>query len=179
MPYPRPGGGITVRHLEEASLEIVRHLLWVDGAPNRPLLEQLLDVQEMLVCGAARLAIERGSDEQLARAGELIDRLADPTLSDVAFLETMEQAVDWISEASGNLVLRLSRNAIEPAFGDALHNLRRSLRFPPGEVAAWAHSLHRALETRDAAAAEADVRALLRVSRAAALDTLSQPPETH
>ncbi len=172
----RPGGGITVRHLEEASLEIVRHLLWVDGAPNRALLEQLLDVQEMLVCGAARLAVERGSEEQLFRARELVDRLTDPGLSDDDFLETVERAVDWISAASGNLVLRLTRNAIEPAFGNALRDLRLGLRLRPDQLANLTASMHRALETRDAAAAEAGVRALLRFSRERILAALTAAP---
>lgn len=172
----RPGGGITVRHLEEASLEIVGHLLWVDGVPNRALLEQLLDVQEMLVCGAARLAIERATPEQLFRAGELIDHLTDPSLSDDAFLEAVEQVVDWISAASGNLVLRLTRNAIEPAFGDTLRDLRLSLRPRPEQLAALTRSLHDALDTRDAAAAEAGVRALLRFSRERILAALAAAP---
>jgi GntR family transcriptional repressor for pyruvate dehydrogenase complex len=72
----RPGGGARVTPVQEASLDILEHLLVVDGTPDPVLTAQCLDVLELLLTGAVRFAVERGSDEELARARELLRNMS-------------------------------------------------------------------------------------------------------
>jgi GntR family transcriptional repressor for pyruvate dehydrogenase complex len=167
----RRGDGATVRHLHEASIEIVRHLLIVDGALNRRLLEQVLDAHEMLVAGAARLAVERGSPEEHARARDLLRRLVDPGIPDAEHDALFDALVEVITEASGNLVLRLVRNVIRPALAERVAEARR-LAADPASLRARVAEIDAAIQQRDAAATAEAVRALVRERRERLLATL-------
>lgn len=172
----RRGGGATVRELREASLGIVPHLLKGDGGdgpPDRALLEQVLDVHELLVVGATRLAVERAPDDTRLHARERVRRLADPTLDDDAFLDTAAALLDLIVEASGNLVLGLARRAVNPLFESRFREARKRFRPAPAVLAPLAAELDAALAARDADAAERLVRRLLRLNRTRALDALT------
>ena len=69
-------GGARVIPVHRASLDVLAHLLEAPGGPDAALMEQLLDVHELLLVGAARLAVERASDAELARALDLVDASA-------------------------------------------------------------------------------------------------------
>jgi len=159
----RPGG-TTVCALHDASISVVRHLLRVDGVVDRAVIAQLLDVHEMLVCGATRLAIERGSDDDMLHAEELAHSLGDPALQGPRLLERFDEIIALITRASGNLVLRLWRNTVRPALAEQLDPVRDRIRPEPrhGEVVA---RLAAALRGRDADSAEEAVRRLLRHRR--------------
>jgi len=135
-------------------------------------LEQVLDVHELLVVGAARLAVERAPDDTRLHARELVARLADPALSDDAFLDTAAALLDVIVEASGNLVLGLARRAVNPLFEARFREARKRFRPALALLAPLAAELDAALAARDADAAEGLVRRLLRLNRARALDAL-------
>ncbi len=160
----RRGDGSSVRPLHEASIEVVRHLLRVDGGINRPLLEQLLDVNEMLLSGASYLSVERGSDESLERAREVVRRLAR-----VESVEQLHAVVDELVEvvtiASGNLVLSLFRNAFRSSVTDGVQMLRSHLSLDPEAIRETARALDAAIVARDPAAAEKAVRSLSRLRR--------------
>lgn len=167
------GGGARVRPLEGASIEVVRDLLSQDGRLDPVLAQQVLDVREMLVAGAARLAAERGSAEAIARARELVRALAAPKASDVALAGVLDELAELVMEASGNLVLRLLRNGVQSLF--AAHGApppRARLLRP--EVARAVRELEAALadDAPDPAALEEAVRRLLRVTQSRALDLL-------
>ena len=160
----RRGDGSIVRPLHEASIEVVRHLLQVEGGINRPLLEQLLDVNEMLLSGASYLSVERGSDDALERAREVLRRLER-----VESVEEMHGVIDELVEivtiTSGNLVLRLFRNAFRPSITGGLQRLRSHLSLDPEGLRAAARALDAAIVARDPAAAEKAVRSLSRLRR--------------
>ncbi len=168
----RRGGGATVCELEDASLEVVRHLLFVDGALNRPVLEQLLDVHEMLVVGATRLAVERADEGEVDRALRLLDRLADPHGSDDDFIDAAAALLDLIVAASRNLVLRIARNAVNPLFEARFREARKRLRPSPEVVAPVAAAVASAVAARAAAAAEDGVRRFVRLNRGRAVAAL-------
>lgn len=166
----RPGG-TTVCALHDASISVVRHLVSVDGRANPEVIAQLLDVHEMLVSGAARLAVERGSDDDLLHAGELARALGDPGLSPQELRELFDEIIELITRASGNLVLRLWRNTVRPALAEHLDPLRDLVKPDPhrGEIVA---ALDAAIRERDAAATEEAVRRLLRHRRGQLLAAL-------
>jgi len=161
----RRGDGATVRHLHDASIEIVRHLLIVNGVVNRRLLEQVLDVHEMLVAGAAHLAVERGSAEDQKRARELLRSLVEPGVSDADRQRSLDALVDVITEASGNLVVRLVRNVIRPALAERMQEVQRRLAVDAQDLGAHVCEIDAAIAAGDAAATAAAVRALMRARR--------------
>lgn len=176
----RPGGTV-VCALQDASIEVVRHLLFVDGRVNLDLVRQLFDVHEMVVAGAARLAVERGSDEELAHARELLRRLADPSLRPEILPVLLNELVDLITLASGNLVLRLLRNTIRPALSHRTGDLQQLVPPALARRAEQVQALDQAVGRRDAAAAEEAVRGILQERRDClmrALERVEAPAET-
>jgi DNA-binding FadR family transcriptional regulator len=175
----RRGGGATVLGLETASLDVVRHLLFLDGGLDRALLEELLQVHELLVCGATRLAVEHADEAQRAQARAGLARLAQPGLDDDAFIDGVESLLDLIVRAAGNRVLALARRAVNPLFESRFREVRKRLRPDPALFARVAAEVLAALDARDADAAERAVRRFLRLRRRgaiAALAALHRPP---
>lgn len=168
----RRGGGATVRPLREASVEIVRHLLFAGGRLDPSLALQVIDVHEMLLAGAARLAVERGSDEQLARAGELLRELVEAQAEDER-LKLLDRLYALVTEASGNLVLRLVRNTLGPILAGELRPYQGRLRPPRAELEPQVEAILAGLAARDATATEEAVRALLRDRRERLLGILN------
>lgn len=173
----RQGGGTTVRPLGEASVEVVRHLLLVDGRVNPVLAAQICDVQEMLVAGAARLAVERGSDDALLRARDLVRRLGRPSTSEDEFAEILERLMAIVTEQSGNLVIQLLRNTLRLVLAQ-LGPDRRFFRPSREAMRPAARALVRAVDERDPVAAEETVRALLRAGRQRLLQALAENDRT-
>ncbi|MGH0030857.1 MAG: FadR/GntR family transcriptional regulator [Myxococcota bacterium] len=167
-------GGTVVCALQDASISVVRHLLATDGEPNADMIAQLLDVQSMLIVGAARLAVERGSDDDLLHALELTAALGDATLHPERMPELVDDFLDLITKASGNLVLLLWRNTVRPALAERLAPLRLRIAPDPaiGEIV---EALARNIRERDAAAAEQTVRRLLLHRRDQLLAQLHAP----
>ena len=149
--------------MQEASLDILEHLLVVDGTPDPVLTAQCLDVLELLLTGAVRFAVERGSDEELAKARELLREMSVRATGETAYLHELDELTQLIHSASRNLVLQLVRNGLRSLF------LRRSelaqLRPPRAQLAAISKMLERALAERDAAAAQEATRQLMRANR--------------
>lgn len=167
------GGGARVRPLEGASIEVVRDLLTREGRLDPVLAQQVLDVREMLVAGAARLAAERGSREAIARAQELVRALAAPKTSDAELARVLDELAELVMEASGNLVLRLLRNGVQSLFGARGGRPPRP-RLSRPDVARAVRGLESALAggAPDPAAVEEAVRRLLRATQPRALDLL-------
>ncbi len=165
----RRGGGARVAALDQASLDVLAHLLDLEDPPDPVLVAQWLDVQELLFAGAVRLAAERASEEQLAEARRLLQRLSEPDISDDEVLRTTGALGELISDASHNLVLRMVRKALAALFERGLGG---GLRSPRETLSAIAATIDRALQQRDPAAAEEGVRALVRSNRERILKSL-------
>ena len=167
----RRGGGARVRPIESASVEVIQDLLLSGGRLNPAVAQQILDVRELLIAGAARLAVERGSDETFARARRLVAVLGDRATPDAVFLDTIEALFELMAEASGNLVLQLVRNAVHARL-DKRSDVRIALRPPAPAAARAAREIDAALVARDAPAVEEAVRRFLRATQSRALAAL-------
>jgi DNA-binding FadR family transcriptional regulator len=133
----------------------------------------------MLVAGAAHLAVERGSPEEHLRARALLRRLIEPGVSEPGRAAVFDALVEVITEASGNLVLRLVRNVIRPALAERLAEAQRRLAVDASGLATRVAEIDAAIEKRDAAATAEAVRWLVRERRErllAALDSQAAAP---
>ena len=169
-------GGARVVPLEEASLDVLAHLLEAPGKPDPALVAQCFDVQEILVSGAVRLAVERASEAELARAGELLRRLASPAESREARRQAFDELMELSFSASRNLVLRMVRNGMRSIFAALLADGGRPPRPSREALAGVAGRLRAALAARDAAGAEEATRQLLRVTGERVRKELEQSP---
>lgn len=162
----RHGGGATVRPLEDADLGILRHLLVLGDEPDLRLISEFMDVQELLLTSLLRFAIERASDEELARARVLLDRLTDPAGGDDDYFAATEELVQLVAEASRHLVLRLVRNGLRAILSEESRRGHRGRLRPPREtLVPIVRDLRAALDARDADAAVEAVRRLVRAGR--------------
>jgi GntR family transcriptional repressor for pyruvate dehydrogenase complex len=158
----RPGGA-RVNPVHQARLDVLADMLQSSSGPDAALMAQLLDVHELLLCGAVRLAVERGTESELARAIALLDTMSDET-REGEYLRTMTELIALIAEASRNLVLRMVGNSLLGILATVVPVLRR-LRPPRASLAPAIACVREALVERDPAAAEQAIRSLLRIQR--------------
>jgi len=149
---------------EQASLEVLAHLLEAPGPLDPALVAQCFDVQEILVSGAVRLAVERASAEELARARELLELLTAPAARREAHQAAFEELMELIFSASRNLVLRMVRHGLRSIFAALLSGAGHPPRPSREALAGVAGRLREAIGERDAVAAEEAARELLRVT---------------
>lgn len=167
----RPGGGARVVPMAEAGLGVLRHALNAT-APNRELVAQWLDVHELVIAGAARIAMERGTQEEFDEAKRLLRRLVSAATTDEEFVAVTDQLTALIAGASRNVVLMMVRNGLTAAAqkqGDARRKLRPSRKV----LLPIVEEIERAMARRLPAAAEESVRRLFRTNRAMVLDLIA------
>ncbi|RIL06538.1 MAG: hypothetical protein DCC71_06415 [Proteobacteria bacterium] len=167
----RPGGA-RVGPLHQARLDVLRDMIRAGDGADPALMAQLLDVHELLLAGAARLAAERASDDELARAVALLGVLSDPE-READYPATLVSLIEGIAEASHNLVLRMVGNGLLVILASVVPVMRR-LRPPHATLVPAVRDVRAALEARDAARAEQAVRALLRIKREHVLKQLER-----
>jgi GntR family transcriptional repressor for pyruvate dehydrogenase complex len=162
----RHGGGAIVRPVADANVEVLRHLLVLDGEPDLRLLGEFLDVSELLLTALVRFAVERATDAELTRAHELIERMTDPAGGDDEYFDAIEELMQLVAEASRHRVLRFVRNGLRAILNDEGRRGRAGrLRPPREELLPVARDLHRAIDDRDADAAVLAAQRLVRAGR--------------
>lgn len=106
-------GGARVKPKEEASLEILGHILNLDQQPNSELVDQFLLVFKALVALSAKNAIEKASDKQFQQmenlAADLLDALAEEETSQEAWSDLFTSFL----VINDNLVLRVVANGLK------------------------------------------------------------------
>jgi DNA-binding FadR family transcriptional regulator len=167
----RPGGA-RAAPLEEASLDVVEHLLQLEDPPNLEIVDQALEAMSGLFTTSARLVAERASPEQRQVIRALLDKLAAPEIDASEHVLLVHELGDRMVEATGNIVLKLMRR------GFRRHILERIGRDPVEMPApAWlrvplVRNIAKAIEAQDGAAASEATYALTCAMRRHTLDTL-------
>jgi DNA-binding FadR family transcriptional regulator len=105
-------GGARVAPIEEASLDVVEHLLALDDPPDPEILDQALEAMSGFRAMAARLGTERADPSQRARMLSILDQMTQPEVDDERRADLVVDLGDCFVEASGNMVLRLMRRGL-------------------------------------------------------------------
>lgn len=148
----RPGGA-RAAPIEDASLDVVRHLMELEQPPDPVLFDQIFEVFGGLFAHAARLAAERADDRQRARVAEVLERLTERKLPLAEEHALIHELSRLFVEASQNLVFVLVRNGLHTQFVERIENHEALLRPPDAERVPLARALARAMAERDGAAA--------------------------
>ena len=146
-------GGARVAPLEEASLDVVEHLLFLDDMPDPEIADQMLEVMAGLFGLSGRLGTERASPKQRAAIQDQIERLCDPELELLELIENFHGLSDLFVEATGNLVLRLVRQGLTTQMIDPRTDTRLRILPPSAMRIPPLRKLSRAVDAKDGSAA--------------------------
>ena len=167
--------GAQVAPLSEVSLDVLGHLLELDELPDAELADQVLEVHGHVFSTAMRMAVERGSEDQIERVRKQLERISRDDLSEDAYADGMHELGRLLVEASGNFVLRLVRQSLEMQFWDRLHRIEGlSVRIPSARLHEIVGELDRALAERDALTASDLALQLLRAHRDRIVELLQE-----
>jgi DNA-binding FadR family transcriptional regulator len=176
----RPGGA-RVLPLDQASLDIVVHLLSQGDRPDPEIVDQVLEVLSGLFAMAARLGVARADSAQRSRAASILTRLEDPGIDPDARYAQLQELGDVFVEASGNLVLHLVRRGLQTdAVLERLLQIREhAIDFaePPPLDPTLLRRIRDAVAERDGDAAGDAVQSLTLALRRFARETLGAPVE--
>ena len=167
----RPGGA-RAAPIEEASLDIVRHLIELDESPDPELLDAVLEVFSGLFSLAARLAAERADDAQRARAQEILDRLMADGVPFAEEHALIHELSELFVEASGNMILTLVRRGLHTKFIERIERHEEVLRPPEPERRPLLRGIARALARGDGPAASNAAYDLTQAVRRHAVEVL-------
>lgn len=165
-------GGARVAPIEEASLDVVEHMLELEDPPNPELVDQVLEVMSGLFSMAARLCAERASEEQRVEIRKLLTR-ARNGLSSQERIALMHALGDLFVEASENLVLKLVRRGVNTNFIDQLDARRPHMLAPYSPSEVHFQKLAEAIDARSGAAAAEAVHELTLEIRRHAMEAIT------
>lgn len=169
----RPGGA-RVAPLDEASLDVIEHLLELDDPPNPELVDQVLEMMSGLFVMSARLCAERANDEQRAGVLEVLRRLADSDLAIGDRVQLIDELGDRMVEATGNMVMKMVRRSVTAHFLERLRPRGLDMRDPNWVSRDQLESVAAAIEARDGTAASEAVYELTKSVRRNAVRTITE-----
>jgi DNA-binding FadR family transcriptional regulator len=100
-------GGARVLPVEEASLDVLGHILRLDEVPDPDMVAQVMEVMEALITVAVQRTIANASDEEVAQARTMIARVLDPGAPVEEVVQARMNLWRHFLRMSGNLVLAL------------------------------------------------------------------------
>tara|TARA_E500000331_G_scaffold20094_2_gene17616 strand:- start:5346 stop:6071 length:726 start_codon:yes stop_codon:yes gene_type:complete len=116
-------GGVRVVPVEEASLDVLGHVMDLEERPDAKLVAQIYEVFGALLSRSARTAVETASDEDLERMQEylraILDAANDPEHSQI----TWRKLGYLFAYINDNLVIRLILNGLKTQFVERISRM--------------------------------------------------------
>ena len=109
-------GGARVAPVNEASLDVIGHLLALGDYPNRDLVDQIMVVINTLVQTAMLSAVRRADDEGIEHLRSLVRPVWAEQLEGEAYFEAQTNMFEGIMTASGNLPVQLIARSLLAQF---------------------------------------------------------------
>ena len=141
-------GGARVRDKEDASLDVIGHLLSQGELPDIHLVDQILVVMSGLVAIAASQVASQGSQETIAELRALVKPLKSNRLTKESHTLARLELISKLVQASGNLPLQLIGRALFEQMTPIFSALARYVKVDPATFVDIADQLDQALETR-------------------------------
>jgi DNA-binding FadR family transcriptional regulator len=167
-------GGARATALEEASIDVLSHLLMLDGQPDPGLVDQVLEAHSVLAAGWIRVVIDRGSDSEIEECRAVLRQVCDPAATQADHSKLIEGLVQRVGDST-NLVLRLMRRSLRVHFWEQLAQVGIDVIVPIDMVARAADELDRALVDRDGTRASEIIYSVTKAHRERILTALDAP----
>ena len=164
-------GGARVVAVDECTLDVLGPLLDLDETPNAKLVDEVLQMFGVLMSFAARLAMERASEEQLDQAHAIAARIEGT--SGVAQHAALRELADFFVGVADHLVMKLIANGLRINFMHRLQEVDLRAAITGARLQAVAHQLKLAIENRSAPEVGEAMRDLNRLFRSAASQALA------
>ncbi len=100
-------GGARVNPLEEASLDVVRHMLTLSDSPDPRVVYEVFEATSGVMALGVRLCLERASAEDHQQISNLLRELCQNELSQAREFELFVEFGERVAQASGNTVIML------------------------------------------------------------------------
>jgi GntR family transcriptional repressor for pyruvate dehydrogenase complex len=143
-------GGARVAPLEEASLDVIGHMLALGDLPDSKLVIHIIEVISALVRLAVESALNTATDEDIERLREHNRPLFEEDLDDLAHMEARLELMGAIMSASDNLVCQLIARSLLAQLTPRTEPLKAFAQFDTEAHADNARRLDEALAKRDA-----------------------------
>lgn len=158
-------GGARVKAKDEASLDVIGHLLAQDRLPDATLVDQIMVVINSLLAIAAEQAIELADDDEISDIREIVRPLIDQELDKEAHTLARFELMQSIMLASRNLPLRLIARTLFEQVAPNMSELHRYTTIDGEAYRIFARQLDQALEQRDQTALRATFAAFSDLNR--------------
>ena len=142
-------GGARVSPINEASLDIIGHMLSTTRVPDAQLLGQIFEVVERLLSMAAEALVERGQAEDVEAVRAQVQQLFDNGLDSEAHAAARIEMMRTIMITSGNLVCQLIAHGLFKQFAPTLEAVKPYVQLDVDAFNHLARRLDGALASRD------------------------------
>lgn len=109
-------GGVRVVPIEDATLEVLGHLMDLEELPNPRLIKQLFEVFSALMSMSIRTAVEKATQDQMSTMRAMIKKMIASKQGTERDHEDWKQFGDLLSIVNDNLVLKLIGNGLKTQF---------------------------------------------------------------
>ena len=142
-------GGARVAPINEASLDIIGHMLAATRVPDAQLLGQIFQVVERLLSMAAEALVERGQADDIEAVRARVLKLLDGRLDSEAHATARIEMMRAIMITSGNLVCQLIAHGLFKQFAPTLEAVKPYVQLDVEQFNRLARRLDGALASRD------------------------------
>jgi DNA-binding FadR family transcriptional regulator len=142
-------GGARVAPVNEASLDVIGHLLALDNYPDRELVDQIMVVLNTLVQTAVVAAVRRADDDGIEHLRGLLRPIWANKLQGEAYFEAQSNMFEGIMTASGNLPVQLIARSLLAQFRPQMTALKDFMDPQSGTHGELARKVDQAIGSRD------------------------------
>lgn len=146
-------GGVRVVPIEDATLEVLGHIMDLEELPSPQLISQLFEVTGALMSMSARRAIEKANDEQLSRMREMVKDLIEAEYGTREQHDNWKRLADYLTAINNNLVLKLIGNGLKTQFMRRLENFGVLVKLDKSSSVKILEKLDQAMLDRDSESA--------------------------
>ncbi|TNF89584.1 MAG: FadR family transcriptional regulator [Gammaproteobacteria bacterium] len=153
-------GGARVAPVNEASLDVIGHLLALGDCPDRDLVDQIMVVINTLVQTAMLSAVRRADDDGIEHLRSLVRPVWAEQLENEAYFEAQTNMFEGIMTASGNLPVQLIARSLLAQFRPQMAALKDFMDPDNSVHAELARNVDTAIGDRDLNALQASFNEL-------------------
>jgi DNA-binding FadR family transcriptional regulator len=165
-------GGARAVPVEECTLNVLGPLLDLHAIPDSKLVDEVLHMFGVLMDVAARTAVEKATDQELAQAESIIDDMLLEADDDARRHDALRRLGSFFVSVADHLVLRLTMNGLRTTFMARMHQFGIRPKLDSQAHREFACELQLALRQRDVQRVGDSMRRLNRLFRDSAREAL-------